>query len=381
MIHHPPPAAIIRRTILALAGLALAWGCARRDEASAPPSAGGSPDGAPPRVCVLTWPDYFSDRACEDFTRETGVRIEWRHFENLGEMNALLRSQRDAFDVVVLDDMSLAEHIELKLLRPIDRASIPNFRHIDPRYRDASFDPGNAFSVPYMWGTTLVAYRKDQIADPGKSWRLLWDPALAGKVLMLNEKQDVYAAALHTLGLPPSSDDAGDLERATGLLLEQVDRAGANYADLETIKTKLQAGECWAAMMYSGDAALIASEDPQIGTFIPVEGAPLWLDSFAIPKEAPRTANAHRFIDFMTRPEIAAENANFLAYATANRAAIPMLDPDLRGDETVFPPPEVLARCQFIPKANEKRDALTNQGMKRLFDRIQQRARSQQPAS
>ena len=334
------------------------------------------PDANPPRapsakvVSVYSWESYFDPEVCSLFEKETGITIEWHYFQNLGEMNAQLRSQPDAFDVVVLDDMSLGELIELQLLRPLPASSIPNLSHIDSRYLDLPFDPGNRFSVPYMWGTTLLAYRKDHLENPEQSWSLLWNPDYRGKVSMINERQDAYSICLMFLGKDLNSNDPGDLEAATDKLLEQVRAVHVNYGDLESLKEEMKSGKCWIAPLYSGDAALIASEDENIGFFIPKEGAPLWLDSFAVPKDSPRVPEAVAFIDFMSRPEIAARNANHLSYATANRSALPLLSAELRDNPSVFPPAEVLARCGFIRKATLQRDRLTNQGMKRIFDAL-----------
>lgn len=309
----------------------------------------------------------------ERFEKETGIGIRWNYFQNLAQMNGMLRSQPDAYDVVVLDDMSLGELIELQLLRPLPQGGIENFGHIDKRYLDLPFDPGNRYSVPYMWGTTLLAYRKDHISNPQMSWELLWQAELSGHIHMINERQDAYSICLLSMGKDLNSSLPEDLEGATEKLLRQAREVGVVYSDLESLKEKLISGECWAAPLYSGDAALIASENENIGFFIPKEGAPLWLDSFAVPKESRNIDEAIAFMDFMSRPDVAAENANHLAYATANRAALPLLNPELRDDPSVFPPEDVLARCGFIRKATQQRDIITNRGMKRIFDLIHKR--------
>ena len=319
------------------------------------------------QVRILTWADYFSPEVCEEFTRKTGISIEWRYYENLAEMNALLRSEPDAFDVVVLDDMSLSELIETHHLKDIHQPSIPNLKNIDARWMDKPFDKGNRFSVPYMWGTTLVAYRKDKIPNPDQSWNLLWDEKLKGRILMLNEKSDLYAVTLLSLGLQFKDENEQNLLRCTAKLLDQVEKTDARYTDIYEAKDKLVAGDCWAFLAYSGDAAVLVSENPDVGYFIPREGAPLWLDSFAIPKNTPNSGAAHAFIDFMSKPEMAAGNANFLSYATANRAATEFLKPELLSDPAIYPPEEILSRCAFIPIGSFN-DTVTNRGMKEIFD-------------
>lgn len=361
----------LRLTLVGASLFALA-GCGREEKPSSTPPVG--PESSESKVVSLySWEDYFAPEVCERFEKETGIKIVWHYFQNLGEMNAMLRSRPEAFDVVILDDMSLGELIELQLLRPIPPASVPNLSHIDGRYLDLPFDKGNKFSVPYMWGTTLLAYRKDKVQAPVPSWGLLWNPGFRGRVSMINERQDTYSICLLSLGKDLNSDNPADLEAATTRLLEQVTTVDVSYSDLESLKAKLSSGECWISPLYSGDAALIASENENIGFFIPKEGAPLWLDSFAVPKEARNLPQAIAFMDFMSRPEVAAENANHLSYATTNRSAMPRLSAELREDPTVFPPEDVLARCGFISKASQQRDLITNRGMKRIFDALHER--------
>ena len=327
---------------------------------------------APARVSVLSWKDYFSPEVCEQFTKDTGIEIDWRYYENLEEMNALLRSESGAFDVVVLDDMSLAELQELQILHPLDLARVPHFPNIDPRWINLAFDRGNKYSVPFMWGTTLVAYRKDKITDPVKSWALLWDEKLRGHLLMLTEKSDVYAVTMLSLGLRFSDKTDANLDRCTAKLKQQVESVDVRYMDIYAAKEALLKGDCWAFLAYSGDAAGLVEKDENIAYFIPKEGAPLWLDSFAMPREAPHTEAGYRFIDYMTEAKAAAGNANFLSYATANRAALPFLNPDLLANPEINPPEEVLSRCAFIPTGSFD-DEVTNRGMKEILDLIQRR--------
>lgn len=373
---NPPPRFHVWSTAVASAVLLALASCAKAPPQAAPPEAVAESN-RERTVSVYSWEDYFSPAVCEQFEKETGIRIEWHYFMNLGQMNGMLRSQPEAYDVIVLDDMSLGELIELQLLRPLQKEQLPNLSHIDPRYLDLAFDPGNRYSVPYMWGTTLLAYRKDRIANPEQSWELLWKTGLDGRIHMINERQDAYSIVLLSMGKDLNSSDPADLEAATERLLKQAREVGVAYTDLESLKEKLISGDCLAAPLYSGDAALIASENENIGFFIPREGAPLWLDSFAIPRESRNVEEAMAFMDYMSRPEVAAANANHLSYATANRSALPLLSPELRNDPSVFPPEDVLSRCGFIRKANQERDTITNRGMKRIFDLIHKRDASQ----
>ena len=357
-----------KQTGILLLLVALLGGCGEKKPVASPLPAAPVPS----RVSVLSWKDYFSPEVCQQFTKDTGIEIDWRYFENLEEMNALLRSEAGAFDIVVLDDMSLAELQQLQILHPLDLARVPNLPNIDPRWLDLPFDRKNQYSVPFMWGTTLVAYRKDKIPEPQKSWGLLWDEKLRGRVVMLTEKSDVYAVTLLSLGLRFTDNTDDNLRRCTEKLKQQAETVDARYTDIYAAKDALLAGDCWAFLAYSGDAAGLVEKDENVDYFIPKEGAPLWLDSFAMPREAPHPEAGYRFINYMTEAKAAAGNANFLSYATANRAARPFLNPDLLANPEINPPEEVLSRCAFIPTGSFD-DAVTNRGMKEILDFIQTR--------
>ena len=187
---------------------------------------------------------------------------------------------------------------------------------------------------------------------------------------MLNDKEDIFAAALLAIGASINSDAHEELDQAASKLVDQAERMQARFIDLEVAEDLLLAGDVWAAQIYSGDAVMLAEENENIDYFIPEEGAPLWLDNFAIPRNAENAASAHRFIDFMARGEIAARNANYVWVATPNKAAEQYLDEELLADETVYPPKDVLARCEFYGQPSAEREKFMNQGMKLVLDYV-----------
>lgn len=319
-------------------------------------------------VVIFTWEEYFDPEVISQFEEETGVQVRFEYFDSLGELSGRLQSQPDAFDVVVVDDVTLFELVDVKMVQELDRSLVPNLGNFEERYLDQQFDPGNRYSVPYLWGTTLVAVRSDKIPDPEPSWNLLWDPKYKGRVALMDEKDDLYASALLSLGLPMDTEDPEHLEAATRRLEDQISKVQPDFLALEDIKDRLLAGEYDVACIYSGDAAIIAEEDDRISYFIPKEGAPLWMDNFAIAKEARNLEEAHAFIDFLSRGDIAAQNANYLWYATPNKAAKPLLSEELVDDKSVNPPPKVMDRCALHARPSLARIEIMNRGMKKIFD-------------
>jgi spermidine/putrescine transport system substrate-binding protein len=326
-------------------------------------------------LVVLTWDEYFSEEVVSGFESENGIPVEFITFENLDEMEGLLRSRPSDFDLVVVDGGTLADLIELQLLQPIDHASIPSFDNLDEKFLGTKFDPDNAYSVPYMWGTTLVVYRSDKVGEPRKSWASLWDDQYKNRTLMLDDKFDVYAAALLAGGCDINTQNETEIARATDRLLEQVEKLDVRFVDIFEVREKLLSGECWISMTYSSDAAVLAEEEENISYFIPEEGAPLWVDSFVIPRESTNQDAAHRFLEYFCRPEVAAANSNELWSASVNQKARPLISKEVLDDPTIYLSEEVLSRCRFDSQTGPGRQLLVNQGLKRVFDRVREAER------
>lgn len=342
-----------------------------------------SPEIVPPKeasvpkvLTILTWEDYFSPAVIEGFEKEFGVEVRFESFDNLDEMEALLRSRPSDFDLVLTSGIKIPDLVSLQLIQPLKKESLPHFGNMDERFLDLAGDPKNQFSVPYMWGPTLIAYRSDKIKDPARSWNSLWDARYQGRVLMLEETFDAYSAALLALGHDPNSQDPAHLESATQLLIKQVESVKARFVDINEIRDSLLSGECWITMTYSSDAAVLAEKEENISYFIPQEGTALWLDSFVIPRESTNPGNAHLFLDYFCRPEVAAANSNELWCASANREVRPLIKEEILEDPTIYLSDEVLTKCHVEAQSSPERQQTINQGFKRLFDLVRENRES-----
>lgn len=350
--------------------LLLGTGCAEKTESE---SSGHAVEKNTPKVLtILTWEDYFSPEVIDGFEKEFGVDVRFESFNNLDEMEALLRSRPSDFDLVLTSGIKIPDLISLQLVQPLQKEKLPLFGNMDDRFLGLSGDPENRFSVPYMWGPTLIAYRSDKVEDPDQSWNSLWDARYQGRVLMLEETFDAYSAALLALGHDPNSQDPAHLESATQLLIKQVETVKARFVDINEIRDSLLSGECWITMTYSSDAAVLAEKEENISYFIPREGAALWLDSFVIPRESTNGDNAHLFLNYFCRPEVAAANSNELWCASANREVRPLIKEEILEDPTIYLSDEILSRCHVESQSSPERQQTINQGFKRLFDLVRE---------
>jgi putrescine transport system substrate-binding protein len=332
---------------------------------------------------VYNWSDYIAEDTVKKFTAETGIRVNYDVYDSNEVLETKLTAGRSGYDLVVpTASPFMARQIQAGLLRPLDRAKLANWGNLDPEIlgRLAHYDPGNAYAVPWMWGTVGIGYNVEQVARimadaPVGSLKILFDPAIVERfkacgVELLDSPTDVMPAALKYLGLDPDSQSKADLDRAVALLLA-VRPAVRKFHSSEYINDLANGNAC-LVLGYSGDVfqaaarAREAGHGVKVAYAIPREGGLLWLDGMVMPKDARNLDEAHRFLDFLMRPEIVVETTNRLGYANGNRASAPLIDPAIKADPTVYPPPEVRARLYTASVPSRDYDRLRTRAWTRV---------------
>jgi len=313
-------------------------------------------------VNVYNWPDYMAPGLLQQFEAETGIKVNYDSFDSMEMLETKLLTGNSGYDVVVPSGPFLQRQAALGVYQPIDRGQLPHYGNLDPELMAmlAISDPGNTYSVGYMWGTTGIGYDARKVATlapdaPTDSWRLVFDPAVASKlagcgIAFVDAPSEIIAVTLMSLGKDPYSSDAADLAAAEARLMGI--RPYVRYINSVPLLEDLAGGTICVLVGWSGDvlrARLRAEEaklDSDIRYTIPVEGTLSWGDALAIPKDSPHPDTAHAFINFLLRPDVGARLAESVRYATFNRAALPLLGVDITGDESIYPPPEVLSRLR-----------------------------------
>ena len=335
---------------LSLIGTGL-LGCQKKSEPLALPP-------PPPELHILNWADYITGSTLEEFGRQSGCEVFMHPYNSTDEMLSLLKSNAEGYDLVVVEDRMIPALAELKLIQKLNSPELKGFQNLDPELINLPTDPGNQYSIPYHWGTTLLAYRSDHI-NPPQSWTALFEPQYADKVLMFNIAQESFDLALRINGSSLNSDEPNDLKTATELLKKQATQI-QGYADIYSMKEALLDGRCSLAPLYSGDAAEIAAANTNISYFIPIEGAPMWIDAFAISRDAPNVKAAKAFIEFMLDPEIAAANASALWYASANLKAKKFMNQQILEDPSLYPSEEIQAKLHFLKPVSVSKSSNIN---------------------
>jgi putrescine transport system substrate-binding protein len=317
------------------------------------------------QVNVYNWSDYIADGQLDLFAQQTGIKVNYTTYDSNEILDAKLRAGHSGYDVVVpTASPFLVRQLAAGLYQPLDKSRLKNYGNLEPKIMAelAKSDPGNAHAIPWMWGTIGIGYnvpeiRKRMADAPVDQLALVFDPKIVSRfadcgVMMLDSPTDIFPAALKYLGSDPDSKDPADLKRAAEVL-KAIRPFIRKFHSSEYINA-LAGGDICLAFGYSGDIlqarerAAVAAQKRTIAYAIPRQGAMLWIDTAAIPKDAPNPDAAHRFLDFMLDPKVAAASSAFTGYANANLPATALLDPAIAQNPLIYPPADIRAQLYTI---------------------------------
>lgn len=262
---------------------------------------------------LYSWADNFDMDMIKKFESENNVKVNYAIFANNEELLAKLKAGGANYDLIQPSDYMVASMIKQDLLEPLDLNQIPNFQYAADRFKNPEFDPGNKYSITYTWGVTGIAYNKKYVKETPASWSDLWKEEYKGKVLLLDDNREIIGMALKKAGKSNSSQAEADIHAAADDLRKLVPSVLA--FDTDNIKQKMIAEEGWIGTVWSGDAAVIAAENPDVAYVVPEEGGTIWSDNYAIPKGTKNKELAQKFINFMLDPENSAKNYESIGYS------------------------------------------------------------------
>jgi len=364
--------------ILALSAALLACGGPPPAEAPAPetPAAAAPAVAAPAEpdaekiLHVYNWSDYIDESVIDEFEKETGIDVRYDVFDSNEVLETKLLAGTTGYDIVVPSASFLERQIKAGVFQPLDKSKLPNLKNMDPEIsqRIALHDPDNTYAVNYLWGTSGVGYNVDMIASrmpdaPVDSWRMFYDPAVVSKfadcgVTILDAPSEVVGTVLIYLGRDPNSEKPEDLQAAEDVLMKI--RGSVRYVNSSKYIEDLANGEICLALGWVGDVLQARDRADEAGKGltirynIPKEGAIMFFDMLAIPKDARHPMNAHLFIDYLMRPEVSARNSSYVNFANSNEASYPLVSEDVRNDPSIYPTPEVKAK--LVPDLAESQE-------------------------
>jgi len=367
-----------------LAALVALSACGPREAPpSSPAPAASTPSSA--EEPVLNFANFIEEIApdtLENFTRETGIRVNYDTYELNQVLESRLLAGSTGFDLVVPSNNFIGRQIQAGVYRKLDKTLLPNSSHLDPALLEqaARNDPGNKHSVPYLWGSFGYGYDVAKVeaalgGPPPDSWALVFDPRYAAKlaqcgIIVLDAPWVMTSVALLYLGRDPNSERPDDLAAAMDVLAAI--RPYVREITASTVTQQMVDGQACIAIGVNGDfhlARRLARENGrnvEIRYVVPKEGSMLWVDMLAIPADAPHPRNAHRLIDYLMRPEVAARITESTGFANANASATALLPETLRSDSTVYPDAAMMQRLQVGKVHSDEYSRLQNREFTRF---------------
>ncbi len=313
-----------RRTLVALGALVAL--------AAAPP-----PAAAAEELNLFAWSEYVPQSVLDGFTQETGIQVNYETYASNEEMLAKLLSGAANYDLIQPSEYVIEAMVKEKMLVPLDHAKLPNLKNIGKEYWGQPHDPKLAYSVPYMQGTVGIAVNTQKVKDPIAGYGDVFQEKYKGRIVILDDALEIVSWALATLGLGPDAVTKPNLEKVRPILAKWLPLV--KVYDSDSPKTPLLNGDVDLGIVWSGEAAILIKEQPgKFAYVLPKEGAHMFIDNLAVPKGAEHVETAHRFIDYVLRPEVSAKISEEFPYTNPNVAARKLLTPEERANPASYPP-------------------------------------------
>ncbi len=319
------------------------------------------------RLNFYNWDTYIGETTLDDFEDATGIEVSMDLYGDNDELFAKLREGNTGYDVIVPTNDTAQRMHEAGMLEDLDRSLIPNFDNLFERFKSANFDPERRYTMPYMWGTMGLGYRKSAVPKP-ESWGVVFGPENAqfkDKIAWISESTSMIGMAMQYLGHSYNSADPAHIRQAEELLIR-------NKGSVKTIaedngQDLLASGECDLVVEWSGDIAQLQGEDDDVEYVIPREGSYIWQDVLCIPAGAPHPENANRFINFLLDAEVGRDLAEYIAYATPNEAAYRLTNDAYRTNTATFPTEEMMRSLEVQLYLGEERNDLIEKAWTRIL--------------
>lgn len=294
------------------------------------------------------------------FEKEYGITVKMDEFDDMDAMYLKLANSDVKYDVILVSDALMPKMIEEGLLQKINKENIPNIQQMDEEYLNLSIDPGNQYSVPYMFGTIGIIYDKNVVTEEADSWDILWDEKYKDKIFMFDTYRDTIGMALKRLGYSMNSDNPKELEEAKESLLEQRKLVDPKYG-VDNGTTMIAAGETALNMIWSGEGLNLQDEYPNLVYTLPKEGVNFWIDSLCIPANAANVEGAEKFINFVSDKESALRIADEIGYTTPNKEARLEQPEHVRNNPNAYMPKELMDLSEiYLPLSPETKQLYDN---------------------
>ena len=288
-------------------------------------------------LTIFNWGEYIDPELIKKFEQETGISVIYETFDSNEALLTKVQSGSTPYDIIIPSDYMINKMRKLNLIKKLDHSKLEGLDNIDPQFLDKVFDPGNEYSIPYFWGTLGILYNKTKVPEDLKfdKWNDLWDSRLQNNILAIDGAREMLGLALQSEGRSVNEKN----EVSLNLAEKKLELLHPNIKAINSDEKKMLMinNEAWVSVVFSGDASAIMEENKDMVYAIPKEGTNLWFDNMVIPNTVKNEEAAYKFINFMLRPENAAQNSEYIGYATPNTKAKELLPEEVTSDEQFYP--------------------------------------------
>lgn len=310
-------------------------------------------------IYFYNWGDYVDPEVLKDFEKETGYNIIYETFDSNEAMMAKIEQGKTHYDLAFPSEYTVEMMREKGLLEKLDHSKIVGLDNIDERFLDQAYDPGNEYSIPYFWGSFGIIYNTKKYSEEDlDSWEKLWDPKFEGEILSFDGARETLGIGLLKKGYSLNEKDEKILREVKNDLVPFMANVKALLAD--EIRMYMAQGEADIGITFSGEAAMAKDMNENLSYIIPKEGSNIWFDTMVIPKTSKNKEGSYALINYLLRPDIAARNADYLWYATPNKKAMELIDPEARNDKTLYPDDDVINKLEVFKNLGKESTILYN---------------------
>ena len=297
-------------------------------------------------INFFNYGENIDEETIKEFEKQYGIKVNIETFDDMENMYQKVKNEGVKYDVILVSDALMPRMIKENLIQELNKDNIPNISQMDEEYLNLEIDPGNKYSVPYMFGTVGLIYNKDVVKENVDSWDILWNEKYKDKVFMFDTYRDTIGVALKKLGYSLNSTDPKQIEEAKELLIKQRKTVDPIYG-VDNGTTMIPAGESDINMIWSGEGLNLQEENPNLVYIVPKEGANFWIDSLCIPSNAKNVEGAEKFINFVSDKESALRIADEIGYTTPNKEARLEQPESVRNNPNAYMPKEIMDRCEI----------------------------------
>ncbi|MCS7032929.1 MAG: spermidine/putrescine ABC transporter substrate-binding protein [Phycisphaerae bacterium] len=285
---------------------------------------------------LFAWSEYVPQGVIDGFTAETGIKVNYETYASNEEMLSKLLAGATKYDLVLPSEYAVEALLRQNALEPLDHSKLTNLGNLDPEFTRLAHDPGNRYSVPWMAGTVGIVVNTDKIKDTIRGYNDVFQDRFRNRIVILDDGREMVTWALATLGIGANDITDENLEKARPILRRWLRLV--KVFDSDSPKTSMLNGDTDIGIVWSGEAALLYAEDPKFQYILPIEGTHQFIDSLAIPKGAPNREAAHRFINYILRPEVSKLISDDFPYTNPNAKARELLSEEQRSNPASYPP-------------------------------------------